>query len=109
MKKLFIVFIVALCVLATASLAAAAAKSIEGSGFVGATGSTLSIATSSNVRITYEGSDQAYGAIGEHKAGNRAYATGSSTPGIFYKEKVAGNWTTETASTTFSGSGWTAQ
>ena len=106
---MLIIIVAMLSVLSVAAIAGAAAKDVEGSGYVGATGSTLSITTSSNVRITYVATDQAYGAKGQHKAGNRVYATGSATPGIWYIEKIAGNWDTTTVGSDFIGTSWTAQ
>ena len=109
MKKILILTILTVGLLAFAGMAAAD-DVVAGSGTVGgSTGSSLDVTTSSNVQITYDGVDQAYGAMGEHKAGNRVYCTGSSTPGIFYKTKEAGSYTTETVDSTFTGSGWTAQ
>jgi hypothetical protein len=91
MKKMFIYVIALICLLSFAGVAAAI-TTVTGSGGIGGT-STLWISTSSNVRISYEASEQAYGAQGEHKAGNRAYRTGSGTPGLFYNEaKVAGEY-----------------
>jgi hypothetical protein len=37
------------------------------------------------------------------------YATGSSTPGIWYMEKTAGTFDTTSVGETFSGTDWTAQ
>lgn len=106
---MLIILVAMLCVLSMAAIAGAAVKDVEGSGYVGATGSTLSITTSSNVRISYVATDQAYGAKGQHKAGNRVYATGSSTPGIWYMEKTAGTFDTTAVGETFDGTSWTAQ
>mgnify|MGYP001557940414 FL=1 len=106
---MLIIFVAMLCVLSMAAIAGAVAKNVEGSDYVGATGSTLSITTSSNVRITYVATDQAYGAKGQHKAGSRVYATGSLTPGIWYIDKIAGNFDTTAVAETFTGASWTAQ
>jgi uncharacterized protein YxeA len=109
MKKMLIIFVAMLCILSVAAIAGAAVKDIEGTGYVGATGSTLSISTSSNVRISYVATDQAYGAKGQHKAGSRVYATGSATPGIWYRDKIAGTFDTTDVTETFVGTDWTAQ
>lgn len=106
---MLIIFVAMLCVLSMAAVAGAAVKDVEGSGYVGATGSTLSITTSSNVRISYVASDQAYGAKGQHKAGSRVYATGSLTPGIWYIDKTAGTFDTTSVGSDFIGTSWTAQ
>ncbi len=109
---MFIIFVAMLCVLSMAAVAGAAVKDVEGSGYVGATGSTLSITTSSNVQISYVATGtlpQAYGAKGQHRAGSRVYATGSLTPGIWYIDKTAGTFNTTSVTETFVGTDWTAQ
>ena len=110
MKKTLIIIVAMLCVLSMTAIAGAAAKDVAGAGYVGATGSTLTISTSSNVQISYVSTvGQAYGAKGQHNAGNRVYATGSSTPGIWYQVKIAGGWDSTSVTETFDGTNWTAQ
>lgn len=106
MKKAIALIVVIGCLLVAG---VASASSVEGTGVIGSGTNTLTVVTSSNVRITYTAADQSYGAKGEHKAGNRAYGTGSGTPGIFYIIKVAGEWSTTSVGSDFTGSGWTAQ
>lgn len=110
MKKIFILLIAAFCVIAVAGIASAVETVTDGTGNIGSNAnSTLSITTSSNVRVVYTAASQTYGAKGEHEAGNRAYGTGSATPGIYYKVKEAGTWNTDTVGSDFTGSGWDAQ
>jgi len=106
---LMVLFVISMMLVA-ASLAVAGTQSVMGSGTIGvAPGSSLSLATSSNVTIIYNGSTQAYGASSKHAAGNRLYATGNATPGIFYKDDTAGAINSTDPTSGFDGSGWTAQ
>jgi len=111
MKKLLILFFAVIVCSCMAAGIASAAESVVGSGDIGSeTGSSLTIATSSNVEIYYNGVEQGYGAAGQHKAGNRCYGTGNLTPGIFYKDKDAGIYLSENLpDSTFTGTDWTAQ
>ncbi len=117
-KKIMILFFIA-CLAITLGAVNAQAGSytgMTGTTWIGATGSTAPLNISTNDYCDYYGAAVQYAATCHNKAGDKVYATGgggANASGIFYKQSAnyigSANSCTLINSSTFDGSGWTAQ
>ncbi len=94
MKKILMLLFVVSCLILATTMVASASQTVTGSGYIGtnAVGSSLSVNTSTNVTIIYDGVPQYYGATSKHKAGDKVYATGGgqgNLSGIYYQQSDA--------------------
>jgi hypothetical protein len=118
MKKIIVLLFVLsmLCMAVATAQAYTAGGTFTGSAMVGTNaGSTLSVQTSNNVYMSYNGSSQTYGAATKNRAGDKIYATGGgqgSASGLYYQQadtNVGLTTITDPTSMFAAGSGWVAQ
>jgi len=94
MKKIIVLLFVLsiLCMAAADVEAAGGAQPVTGATIIGASGSpgsTLSVQTSNNVYMAYDGVSQTYGVFAKNKAGDKIYATGGgqgASTNIYYQQ-----------------------